>query len=118
MYGTVAELLGGSCDRLPLRAAAFHELAVIVQLDTKEEILVRVEIEIIPAVKIDVDVLHFVGKNKYCLVAFAKDPLPPCQALDISDCHPAFEARQFGQAGALEFSALYLGDDDWLLGRV
>ena len=118
MNGTIAELVGRQRYRLPFRAAAFHELTVIFQLDAKEHILIRVEIEIIPAVKIDIDVLGFVGKNKYCLVALAKDPLPLCQTLDISDSDPAFEARQFGQAGALELSALHFGDDVWPVGRV
>ena len=118
MYGTVAELFSGQRDCLPFRAAAFHELAVIIQLDVKEQVLVRVEIEIIPAVKIDVDILGFVCKNKCSLMILAKNPLPSCQALDISDCDPALEASQFGQAGAFEFSALYFGDDDWLAGRV
>ena len=93
MYGTFAELLSWQCDRLPFGAAAFHELAVVLKLDAKEQVLIRVGVEIIPAVKIHVDVLHFIGKDKYCLVAFAEDSLPPCQTLDIPDSDPAFESR-------------------------
>jgi len=93
MDGTVAELFGGQCYCLPFRAAAFHELAVIVKLNAEEQILVRIEIEIFPAVKLDVDVLGFVGKNENGLMALAKDPLPHGQSFDVPDCDPAFETR-------------------------
>lgn len=92
-FGTFAELLGGQSYRLPFGAAAFDKLAIIVEFDAKEQILIGVEIEIISAVKVDVDVFGFVGKNKYGLMAFAKDMLPPCQTFDIFDCDPAFETR-------------------------
>jgi hypothetical protein len=90
--GALAELVGGEGDGLPFGAATFHKLSIIVQLDGEKYISILRKIIDIPAVKIDVDVLYFVSKNKNSGVVRAKNLLPPGQSIDIIGCNPALKA--------------------------
>lgn len=66
-HAILPELIGGQRHRPPLRAAAFHKAAIVVNSDTKKQIPVRIEFENFPAVEIDVDIVYFIHENKYRL---------------------------------------------------
>jgi len=91
--GTSAELIGRQCYRLPLWAAAFHKLTIIIQRDIKKYISILGEIINVSAIKINVDILHLVDKDKNSLMAWAKNFLPFRQPINILSCDPTLKAR-------------------------
>ena len=59
----------------------------------------------------DVNFIKTISENKGRLKAFAEDLLPSYEASDVFHGYPAFEIAQFREAGAFEFSSLYLSDN-------